>query len=154
MSIRRKPRESAVSRFERVQDACRQGASLCRQGASIAAERIVPAARQGRDIAAERLLIARSWSAPRLIRAAGYVESDLAPRVSSLLTDMAHRLEPHPRNRRGRNAALIMTAGATAIGVAGALLTRRSVSRSMTEELGESESQHQPTTSDGQMRSS
>jgi len=152
MSIRRRPREVAFPRLERMQEACRQGALLCRQGASGATERIVPAARQTRDIASERVLAAREWSAPRLAQAAGYVETGLAPRVSAFLTEMAHRVEPPRRQRRGRNAALVTVAGMAAVGVAGALLTRRNAMRDAMDELGGSHSQHQP--SDGRMRRS
>ncbi|GAA4061282.1 hypothetical protein GCM10022214_12800 [Actinomadura miaoliensis] len=136
-----------------MQEACRQGALLCRQGASGATERIVPAARQTRDIAAERVLVAREWSAPRLEQAAGYVETGLAPRVSSFLTEVAHRVEPPRRHRRGRNAALMTVAGVAAVGVAGALLTRRGVTRSAMDELSGSQSQHQ-SSSDGQVHTS
>jgi hypothetical protein len=132
MSIRRKPRHMVRSRFERVQEATRHGAETARQsaeaarqGASTAAERIGPVAQHTREIAADRVLVARVWSAPRLARAAQYVEADLAPRMGSALKGAAVRVEPPRHGRRRRKTALMMLAALAAIGVAGAVLTRR-----------------------------
>ncbi|MBG6092220.1 hypothetical protein [Actinomadura viridis] len=118
MSTRRKPRVEALTRLNRAQETLRQGAS----GAAV---RIGPAARQTREIAADRLLIARGWSAPRLRRAGTYVEVDLGPRVGSMLSNAAERIEPPQHARRRRKAALTMLAAASAAGIAGTVLTRR-----------------------------
>ncbi|MCP2340643.1 hypothetical protein [Actinomadura rupiterrae] len=131
MSIRRKPRQDVGSRLDRAQVAFRQGLSACRGGASVAAERIGPAARQSRVVAAERVLAARGWSAPRLKQAARYVETDLGPRVSSMLSDTAHRVEPPRRRRRARSVMVAMLAGATAACVAGVVLTRRNAAQTV-----------------------
>lgn len=132
MSSRRKPQRAVLSRFERVQeatrhgaDAARYGAEAARQGASTAAVRIGPTAQRTRDVATDRVMVARSWSAPRLERAARYVESDLAPRMGSVMKEAAGRIEPPRPRRRRRNTALMLLAAVAAIGVAGAVLTRR-----------------------------
>ncbi|MFC4908710.1 hypothetical protein [Actinomadura gamaensis] len=145
MSIRRKPRQEVTTRLDRAQVAFRQGLSACRDNASVAAERIGPAARQSRDMAAERVLAARGWSAPRLAQAARYVESDLGPRVSGMLTDTAHRLEPPRPRRRGRGAMVAMLAGVTAAGLAGVVLTRRNAAQ--TAQLMTDESSSEPADS-------
>ncbi|MFA1549626.1 hypothetical protein [Actinomadura chokoriensis] len=130
ISIRRKPQDEVLSRFGRVQDAARHGADVCRQGASNAAERIAPAAE-------ERLMLVRGWSAPRLRRAARYVESGIAPRVSTFLSDVAGRVEPPKRGGPGRGALMAMMGVVTAVGVAGVVATRRGVIRDMTKGSGE-----------------
>jgi hypothetical protein len=130
INIRRKPQDEVLTRFGRVQDAARQGAEMCRRSASDAAERIGP-------VAEERLMAVRGWSAPRLRKAARYVESGLAPRVSTFLSDAAHRVEPPKRSRPGRGAIMAMMGAVTAVGVAGVVATRRGVIRDMTKGSGE-----------------
>lgn len=126
MSIRRKPRVEPRSRLSRAQDAARRGALAGQQGASAATERMRPTALRTRDYAAERFLVARIWSAPRLEQAGRYVETELGPKVGSLLTDAAHRVEPPKPSRRGRKATMTMLMVVSAAGVAGMVLTRRS----------------------------
>lgn len=130
ISIRRKPQEEVLTRFGRVQEAARQGAEMCRQSASSAAERIRPAA-------GERVMIVRGWSAPRLRRAARYVETGLAPRVSTFLSDAAHRVEPPKSSKPGRGALMTMMGVVAAVGVAGVVATRRGVVRDLTKGSGE-----------------
>ena len=129
ISFRRKPREAVRTPFDRAQRAALQGAEMCRQGASSAAERIAP-------VAGERVMIVRGWSAPRLRRAARYVETGMAPRVSAFLSDVAHRVEPPKRTRPGRGALMAMLGTVAAIGVAGAVATRRGVVRDPTKGSG------------------
>ncbi|RFS87004.1 hypothetical protein D0T12_01745 [Actinomadura spongiicola] len=126
INIRRKPPEDVRSPIGRAQDAARQGAELCRQGASSAAERIMP-------VAGERVMIVRGWSAPRLQRAARYVETGLAPRVSSFLSDVAHRVEPPKPAKPGRGGLMTMMGVVAAVGVAGAVATRRGALRDLTK---------------------
>ncbi|WP_153533257.1 hypothetical protein [Actinomadura macrotermitis] len=123
---RRKPQDEMISKVGRMQEACRHGAEYARQGASTAAERMGPTAQQTREAAMERMLQAREWSAPRLEQAARYVESDLAPRVSSFLDETAHRVEPPQTSRRSRKGVMMMLAAVAALGVAGVVMTRRS----------------------------
>lgn len=96
-----------------------------RRSASHAKGRIVPVTRHAREVAAYRLLDAREWSAPRLERAADYVETELGPRVGSLLTRTARKVEPSRPSHRSRNATLMMLAAIGLAGVLGALMTRR-----------------------------
>lgn len=130
MSIRRKPQEEVLTRFGRAQVAARQGADVCRQGVSSAAERIVP-------VAGERVMIVRGWSAPRLRQAARYVETGIAPRVSTFLSDVAHRVEPPKPAKPGRGGLMAMLGVVTVVGVAGAVATRRGVIRDLTKGSGE-----------------
>lgn len=127
ISIRRKPQEEVLTRFGRAQEAARQGAEMARQSASSAAERIAP-------VAGERVIVVRGWSAPRLRRAARYVETGLAPRVSTFLSDVAHRVEPPRPAKPGRGALMAMMGVVAAVGVAGAVATRRGV---LTKSSGE-----------------
>jgi hypothetical protein len=133
ISVRRKV-EIDTSRLRRMQE-------MARLGAAGAAERIGPAAQrsrdQARDYAFERMMDARGWGAPRLERAAGYVEYDLAPKVGSFLTDTAHRIEPPKQANRSRNAALVMLGAVAALGLAGAAAARRSSTHSMPEQVPE-----------------
>ncbi|WP_433465552.1 hypothetical protein [Spirillospora sp. CA-128828] len=130
ISIRRKPQDVVRTRLGRVQEAARQGADVCRQGASNAAGRVAP-------IAGERVMIARGWSAPRLRRAARYVETGIAPRVSTFLSDVAGRVEPPKSAKPGRGALMAMMGVVAAVGVAGAVATRRGVIRDLTKGSGE-----------------
>ena len=130
ISIRRKPQEEVLSRFDRVQEAARQGAEVCRQSASNAAGRIAP-------VAEDRLMVVRGWSAPRLRQAGRYVESGLAPRVSTFLSDVAGKVEPPKRSGPGRGALMAMMGVVAAVGAAGVVATRRGVIRDMTKGSGE-----------------
>lgn len=130
ISLRRKPQEEVLTRFGRVQEAARQGAEMCRQSASSTAERIAPAAQ-------ERVMLVRGWSAPRLRRAARYVESGLAPRVSTFLSDVAGRVEPPRRSGPGRGTLMAMMGAVAVVGAAGVVATRRGVIRDMTKGSGE-----------------
>jgi hypothetical protein len=146
MSIRRKPREVPLSRFGRVQVAFRQGASS-------AAERIAPAARTTRDAAAGGVLAVRGRSAPWLEKAGTYVAADLGPRVGGMLSNAAHRMEPPKQaERKRRNAMMMMVGAVSAVGLAGALLTRRGSSRSMPRMSSGSRSESVPADVDGQVR--
>ncbi|MFC4054791.1 hypothetical protein ACFOY4_34325 [Actinomadura syzygii] len=124
ISFRGKPQEEVRSGLGRAQEAARVGVERCRQGASSAAERIGPAA-------GERVMTVRGWSAPRLRQAARYVESGLAPRVSTFLSGVAHRVEPPKRSGPGRGAIMAMLGTVAAVGVAGAVATRRGVLRDL-----------------------
>jgi hypothetical protein len=139
ISIRRKPQEETLKRLGRMQEAAKHGADKWRSGASNAAERIAPAASRTRDAASDRIMVARGWGAPRLEQAARYVESGLAPRVSSFLNGMADRVEPPKRSHRGRNAVLMLLAAVAAVGVAGAVATRRNNMQAMVDEAPEPE---------------
>ncbi len=139
ISIRRKPQDEVVNRLGRVQEVARQGADRWRQGASVAAERIGP-------IANERVLVVRGWSAPRLRQAARYVETGLAPRVSTFLSDVAGRVEPPKRTKPGRGALMAMMGVVAAVGVAGAVATRRGAIRDMAK--GSGEQAHSATSAD------
>jgi hypothetical protein len=130
ISIRRKPQDEMLNRFGRVQEAARQGAGRCQEGASAMAERMMPAAQ-------EQLMAARGWGAPRLRMAARYVETGLAPRVSTFLGDVAQRVEPPRRDKPRRGAIMAMMGVVAAAGMAGVALTKRDAMRDMTGGSGE-----------------
>ena len=99
------------------------------RGARQAARQVGPTSREARRVASERLTDARRWGAPRIDRAASYVETEAAPRVGSLLHKTADRIEPpSPRRSRRGIAALLLVVGG-AIGTVGAVATRRNMSR-------------------------
>jgi hypothetical protein len=113
---------------ERVQD-----------GGQRAAEKIGPAARQARTAAAyrlggarvwagERLVDARAAAAPRLERAADYVQDDLGPRVGSALKTAGRKLEPPRRRGRGPILMMLMILGGI-VGAIGAMAARRNSER-------------------------
>ncbi|WP_344597666.1 hypothetical protein [Actinomadura vinacea] len=145
MSIRRKQRRAPLSRVDRVRRTFRQRASRT-------SGRIAPAARNTRDAAAGRILVARGWSAPRLRNAGTYVERELGPRMGGMLSHAARRVEPPNRARRGRNAAVTMVAAVSAVGLAGALLSRRgdrpsTADQAETSETGSADEDRQVRTS-------
>ncbi len=147
MSIRRKPRGVSLSRFGRMQMACRMGASS-------AAERIGPAARGAREAAAKGVLAARGRSAPWLRRAGAYVAAELGPRVGRMLSDAAERVEPqHQPVRRRRAAAMALVGVASAVGLVGALMTRRANTASMPGMMAGPGIESVPSEVDGQVRS-
>ncbi|MBE1532422.1 hypothetical protein [Actinomadura algeriensis] len=129
-----------------------QGAETCRRQATTAADRFMPAAN-------ERVLVARGWGAPRLRRAARYVETGLAPRVSTFMNDMAHKVEPPRRNRPSTVLLMGMAGAVLAAGAAGVVMTRRGADHEMTggSEEGEATSADSMTVSgadvDGQVHS-
>ncbi|OLT32466.1 hypothetical protein BJF79_35985 [Actinomadura sp. CNU-125] len=138
--------------YQRARQAAMQGAETCRRQATVAADRFMPAA-------SERVLVARGWSAPRLRRAARYVETGIAPRVSTFMNDMAHKVEPPRRNRPSTVVMMAMTGAVVAAGAAGVVMTRRGAGREMAggSEEGEATSADSMTVSgadvDGQVHS-
>jgi hypothetical protein len=116
--IRRKSQGKKSERLHRAQEAAQAGTAR-------AAERIGPAAKHAREVAADRVTDARGWSAPRLKRAARYVESELGPKVGSAMRTTADKVEPaRPRNWRRVFAAVLLTVGGLA-GALGAAARRR-----------------------------
>ncbi|MFD1932687.1 MULTISPECIES: YtxH domain-containing protein [Nonomuraea] len=78
---------------------------------------------QAKVVAAHRIEDARYWAAPRLEDAAHRVEDQLAPRVSSMLSQAASRIDPTPaRSRRWPILALLT---GMALGAAGYMFYRR-----------------------------
>jgi hypothetical protein len=145
--IRRKPQiEVGRERLHRMQ-------AQAQQGVSLASDRIGPASQYAREVATERLLDAREWSAPQLERAAEYVEAELGPRISSLLSSTARRVQPDRPNRRSRNVALTMLAVASLAGVAGIMATRRNSLLDMEpDDRAETTPMDRERTANGQVR--
>jgi hypothetical protein len=85
--------------------------------------RMAPMADQAILAAAQRLEDARYWAAPRLDAAAHGFEDQVAPKVSSMLTRAARKIEPTPpRSRRWPTFFLIT---GLAVGAIGYLFYRR-----------------------------
>ena len=129
MSLRfnNRTRQDAVESLNRASARMRDGARWC-------SERVGPAGRQARVYTARRVVDARSWGAPRLERAAIYVEKDLAPRMGSALHRSADLVEP--ARQRGKRLAVGLLAVGGMLGAAGAgvFALRRASSRSVEAE--------------------
>ncbi|MDF5752971.1 hypothetical protein [Spongiactinospora sp. TRM90649] len=82
-----------------------------------------PMAESARDLAASRIIEARTWAAPRLDQAAHSVEDQLAPRVSSMLSEAARKVDPKPR--RSRRLPIMILVGGLALGAAGFMIYRK-----------------------------
>ena len=97
-----------------------------------AAARIQPAASQVRPMAKNAGTVAkhqadrtRAWAAPQIERASHLVQDSAAPKVSSLLSAAARRLEPQtPRRSRWRKVAIVCAAGAVASALTAAVRSR------------------------------
>ncbi|GAA2098049.1 hypothetical protein [Actinomadura alba] len=148
MSFKERYRPSTRVKIDREQ--LQRMQELSKEGAHRARERIGPTTQVAREIATERMLDAREWSAPRLVRAAHYVETELGPRVGTLLTKAADKVEPPRRQRQKRNTAMITLAAAGAIGAVGAMVSRRIPTNS--PKHSEDVLQPSPTSADGQAR--
>jgi hypothetical protein len=91
-----------------------------------AAAHLKPVARSTSTAAKHRVRSARTWTAPRLERTGHLVADRIAPKISSVLSSAAQRIEPSkPRRRRWRKVAGASMATAAASAVAGAVLNRR-----------------------------
>jgi hypothetical protein len=94
-----------------------------------AAARLQPAASQAMPLAKSAGTAAkrqadrtRAWAAPQVERAGQVVQDSVAPKVSSLLSAAARRLEPEkPRRSRWRKVAGISAAAAAASALAAAV---------------------------------
>jgi hypothetical protein len=129
LNIRRKPQawSKYQQRLHRAQEAAQTGGSR-------AAERVGPAAQRARKVAALRIFDARRWTAPRLERTAHYVESELGPRVGSMLHTTAHKVKPvQPRSRRRLVAVVLLVVGGVASTI-GALARRRGAAPDMADQ--------------------
>jgi hypothetical protein len=84
-----------------------------------AADQVMPLARNAGAAAKRQADRTRSWAAPQVERAGQAVQDSIAPRVSSLLSAAARRLEPAvPRRPRWRKLA-----GASAVTAAAGAVT-------------------------------
>ncbi|MCF6471933.1 hypothetical protein FAF44_26595 [Nonomuraea sp. MG754425] len=99
--------------------------------------RMQPVAGQAKVAAAHRIEDARYWAAPRLESAAHGFEDQIAPRVSSMLTAAARRIDPRPARSR-RWPMFVLLTGA-AVGAIGYMFYRRNAEQ-WTEHMKESAS--------------
>jgi len=83
-----------------------------------------------------RILDARGWTAPHFHRAAHFVDTSMAPRISAMLTSTARRIEPTRPNHRARTMALSALGIMVVAAAVGAATARR---RSQMAELLEPE---------------
>ncbi|MFE3454925.1 YtxH domain-containing protein [Nonomuraea sp. NPDC059194] len=88
-----------------------------------AGDRIAPMTDQAKVAAAHRIEDARYWVAPKLEGAAHRVEDQLAPMVSSMLSQAARRIDPTPVRSR-RWPVMTLLAG-MALGAVGYMFYRR-----------------------------
>ncbi|HEX4814029.1 MAG TPA: hypothetical protein VFV66_14895 [Nonomuraea sp.] len=99
--------------------------------------RMAPMADQARTAAAHRFEDARSWAAPRLESAAHGFEDQIAPKVSSMLTRAARRIDPKPTRSRRWPMLALMTG--LAVGAMGYMAYRRNAQQ-WTEHMKDSAS--------------
>ncbi|MER6948355.1 hypothetical protein ABT294_30440 [Nonomuraea sp. NPDC000554] len=90
--------------------------------ATRAGVRMMPMADQAKVVAAQRIEDARYWAAPKLEEAALRVEDTLAPRVSSMLTAAAEKIDPTPTRSRRWPVIILLTG--IAMGAAGYMYRR------------------------------
>jgi hypothetical protein len=120
LKFRRKPLAAGKysQRLHRAQE-------VAQTSGSRAAERIGPAAQRAREVAALRISDARSWTAPRLERTAHYVESELGPKVGSMLHTTADKVQPAKTRGKRRMVALVLLVVGGVASTVGALARRR-----------------------------
>jgi hypothetical protein len=91
-----------------------------------AAARLKPVARSTSAAAKHGVRMTRAWAAPQVERTGQLVDDRIAPKISSVLSSAAHRIDPgKPHDPRWRKVAgaSILTAAASA--VARAVFNRR-----------------------------
>ncbi|MFI6388739.1 hypothetical protein ACIBHY_19645 [Nonomuraea sp. NPDC050547] len=89
-----------------------------------AGRRLAPMADQAKVATAQRIEDARYWAAPRLEDAAHQVEDRLAPAVSTMLTQAAHKIDPTPTPKSRRWPVILLMTG-LAVGAMGYMFYRR-----------------------------
>ncbi|AQZ67705.1 unnamed protein product [[Actinomadura] parvosata subsp. kistnae] len=100
-------------------------------------QRMQPMADQAKVAAAHRIEDARHWAAPRLESAAHGFEEQIAPKVSTMLTNAARRIDPTPSRSR-RWPMLVLLTG-VAVGTIGYMFYRRNAQQ-WTEHMKDSAS--------------
>ncbi|MEV0596932.1 hypothetical protein [Nonomuraea cavernae] len=100
-------------------------------------QRMAPMADQAKMATAQRIEEARYWAAPRLEDAAHRVEDQFAPKVSSLLTTAAHKIDPNSAKSRRWPVMVLMTG--VALGAMGYMFYRRNAQQ-WTEHMKDSAS--------------
>ncbi|NUR83013.1 MAG: hypothetical protein HOY71_02870 [Nonomuraea sp.] len=98
--------------------------------------RMAPMADQAKVVAAQRIEDARYWAAPRLDAAAHGFEDQVAPKVSSMLSAAAKKIDPKPRSRRWPMMVLLT---GLAVGTIGYMVYRRNAQQ-WTEHMKDSAS--------------
>ncbi|MEV0382973.1 hypothetical protein [Nonomuraea sp. NPDC050643] len=88
-------------------------------------------------VAAQRIEDARYWAAPRLESAAHGFEDQVAPKVSSMLTTAARRIDPKPS--RSRRWPMLVLLSGLAVGTIGYMFYRRNAQQ-WTEHMKDSAS--------------
>jgi hypothetical protein len=100
-----------------------------------AAGKVTPLAKDAAAAARHQADRTRAWAAPHVDRAGQVVEGTVAPKVSSLLSAAARRLEPDkPRSRRWRKVVGASAATAAAGAFAAAVRSRLKASASQQED--------------------
>ncbi|MBF8185616.1 hypothetical protein ITP53_07670 [Nonomuraea sp. K274] len=99
--------------------------------------RMAPMADQARVAAAQRFEDARYWAAPRLHSAAHGFEGQVAPKVSSMLSAAARKIDPKPS--QSRRWPMFMLLSGLAVGSIGYMFYRRNAQQ-WTEHMKDSAS--------------
>lgn len=91
------------------------------------AEQMKPLAKSTGQAARRQLFRTRAWAAPRVERTGKVLEDTVAPKVSSMLSSAAERIDPaKPKRGRWRLPVGIATAVTAAASAAAAVLRKRS----------------------------
>ncbi|MDX6742101.1 hypothetical protein [Actinocorallia sp. A-T 12471] len=157
LSVRRIPKE--VGRSQRIMDYGTSAMSHARTGATHAAGWMSPMYGNTRRYAADRMIATRGWTAPQIDRSADFFDSEIAPRISSMLHGTASWVKP-PRRRRGwsmlAGGAALAALGCAAAGMVAARRRNRLADllepeigiseRQYTEEHASSSGTYQPAT--------
>src|SRR5579859_7882879 len=98
-----------------------------RKAADQMAAQMKPLAKSSGQAARRQLFRTRAWAAPRVERTGKVLEDTVAPKVSSMLSSAAERLDPaRPKRGRWRLPVGIATAVTAAASAAAAVLRNRS----------------------------
>jgi hypothetical protein len=124
-------RKPAADQLNGMRD---QAAKAARQVGPMAArvpmaQQAMPLARQGADTAVAWVIpivdAARSWAAPQLEQSAHTINDNIAPAISGVLLNAAHKIEVPPKKQGHRNELVVGSMLLTAAASVAALLARR-----------------------------
>ena len=105
-----------MSRSKKTDDAMARARQAAAQMKPVA-EQLKPLAESTRQAAGRQLHRTRAWAAPQVERTGQVLQDKVAPKVSSMLTAAAERIEPDKPSRRrwAVPVAAVLTAAASAV---------------------------------------
>jgi hypothetical protein len=91
---------SLMTKTQATRGTAAGGAARARRQGRRAAEQVTPLAVSAAATTRRGVLTARTWAAPRLERAGRNLEQRMAPKMATMLSAAARRVDPAPRRRR------------------------------------------------------